>query len=340
MNATSDENGLLCPMIFYILLYAILEPLKMRARSDKIFIVHLEKLLDLLLLGGLNEPLDSPLRLLGLMCQFHGVLEFLTECFLYYSWYVIQDSQLLVIVEVCFDIIGNCHEGDRILRKRLAKQVELENPFVFFFLPYFVKAFLHFGIRVRHSMSKPQLVIRVGLEFVFEAEREIEIDALASSVVVVQKCIRVVFVGLHPGQILAATGLRIPRDVILLIGDLFASQEPASTVFIVFPLGPDPRLHALLIKTSGLSEVKNIKLNFVCFLVSTTRNVFIQHFEVIPLIVPLRIQVILKPKIVLDVVNFGHFTKVPIFESGVENQYILLLWDIYLKRGLGEVPLS
>lgn len=93
----------------------------MRAGGDKVFVVQLEKLFDLFLIGGLEVPLYSTLRLLRLMRQLHSTLKFLTKRFLNYPGNVVQDSQLLVIVEVGFHVVCDGHEGHRVPRQRLAK---------------------------------------------------------------------------------------------------------------------------------------------------------------------------------------------------------------------------
>jgi len=92
MNPTCDKNGLFRSMVSNIRKHAIHKSLKMGAGGDKIFVVLLEKLLDLFLLGGLDEPLNSALGLLSLMCQFHGTLKLLPKCFLNYPGNVVQDS--------------------------------------------------------------------------------------------------------------------------------------------------------------------------------------------------------------------------------------------------------
>lgn len=188
-------------------------------------------------------------------------------------------------------------------------------------------------------MGKPQFVISVGFELVFEAEGEVEVYSLAGPIIVVQKCIGIIFICFHFVQVLASARFRIPGDVVLPVSDLFASQEPARAILVVSPLGPDPRLHALLIETGGFGEIENVELDFVRFLVGATSNVLVQYLEVIPLIVPLRVQVILQPKIVLDIIDLGNFSKIAVFEPGIENKHILLLRNIYLKRRLREIPL-
>ena len=68
---------------------------------------------------------------------------------------------------------------------------------------------------------------------------------------------------------------------------------------------------------------------FVC----SESNIFVYDFEIVPLCVSLCVKVILKPKVVFDVVNFCNLPQICIFKSWVENKYILLTWNVdWIRR--------
>ena len=68
--------------------------------------------------------------------------------------------------------------------------------------------------------------------------------------------------------------------------------------------------------------------------------VLVDDLKIVPLSVSFGVQVIFQPKIVFHIIDFGDFAQVPVLESGVKDEDILLLWHMYLELGLVEVPLS
>ena len=59
----------------------------------------------------------------------------------------------------------------------------------------------------------------------------------------------------------------------------------------------------------------------------------VDDFEIVPLGVAFSIQVVIKPKIILHIVNFGCFPKIAWFKSTVEDKHVVELRD--LNRILG-----
>lgn len=131
----------------------------------------------------------------------------------------------------------------------------------------------------------------------------------------------------------------IPWYLILDVSYIVASSKPPSAFFLVLVLGPDAWLHACLIETRGLAQIQYIELDLVRLLLRMQSNVLVDDFEVVPLGVAFCIQVVLKPKIVFDVVHLRRFTEVTIFKSRIEDQHILLVWDWQRSTQIAEVPL-
>lgn len=54
----------------------------------------------------------------------------------------------------------------------------------------------------------------------------------------------------------------------------------------------------------------------------------------------LRVQVVLQPQIVLDIINLRRLPQIAVLETGVEDKYILLLRDEDLELWIAVVSLS
>lgn len=85
----------------------------------------------------------------------------------------------------------------------------------------------------------------------------------------------------------------------------------------------DHRLHSQLVQGVRLTQVEDVELDLRSFILSE------HDFEVVPLGVPLGIQIILQPEIVLDVVDFSSFSQIATFEAGVKDQQVVLLRNVH-----------
>jgi len=84
-------------------------------------------------------------------------------------------------------------------------------------------------------------------------------------------------------------------------------------LFLEFLLTENYGLHAGLVKTVGLGQIKNVELD-LGRLVS-----FVYYLEVVPLGVPLSVKVVLQPEIVLYIVHFRRFPKIARLKSTIED---------------------
>lgn len=74
-------------------------------------------------------------------------------------------------------------------------------------------------------------------------------------------------------------------------------------------------------------------------LVLSESNVLVNHLEVVPLRVTLRVQVVLKPEIVLDVAHLCSFAEVAVLEPRVKDQDVLHLGHRQASLEVREVSL-
>lgn len=181
-------------------------------------------------------------------------------------------------------------------------------------------------------MSKPNLILRM-LKMILKAERAIGVNSLTMPIVVKQKFVVI------SNALKAICRIRIPRNVILKVLYIFASPMPAPlwvrlTALFKFFLRKDNRFHANLVERVRLGQIEDIELNSGRFLL------IVYDFEVVPLRVPFRVQIVLQPQIVLNVVHFGCFPQIATFKSAVKNEQMKLVGYAYRVLGVVKVALS
>jgi hypothetical protein len=132
----------------------------------------------------------------------------------------------------------------------------------------------------------------------------------------------------------------VSKDVVLSVGDVLASSEPADVLEFVPLLGPEAGLHADLVETRGFGEVEDVELDPVDLLVCPDCDVLVDDLEVVPLVVALGVEVVLQPQVVLNVVHLRGFSQIAVFEATVEDQHILLLRHVDFELRVGEVSLG
>ena len=180
-------------------------------------------------------------------------------------------------------------------------------------------------------MGKPYLILKV-LKLVREGESVVIVDAFAVAIVVEENFVVV--------SLAVKLGVGVPRDIVLLVLDVLAGSVPALlhlgvTEAALFELSsrPDDWLHAKLVERIRLAKVQNIELDFRLFVLLK------DYLEIVPLGVTLGIEIVLQPQIVLDVVHLCGFAEVAAFKSGIEDQKIVLLWNIHCVLRLVVVSL-
>ena len=186
-------------------------------------------------------------------------------------------------------------------------------------------------------MCEPDLVVDIGFEFIGKAESIVEVNALSCSIIAQKESIIVIQIAFHMFWWLYF--IFIPWYLILDVSYIIATSKPASALFFMSVLGPDAWLHACLIETRGLAQIQYIELDLVRLLLCMQSDVLVDDFEIVPLGVALCIQVVLKPKIVFDIVHLRCFAEVTIFESRIEDQHILLVWNRKRSTQIAEVSL-
>jgi len=110
-----------------------------------IFII-LEELLDLFFHSSLKEPLYSPFGLLALLGELLGIRILLSKRLLHDAWNLVQESELLIVVKMGLDILGDGNQWHRCPCQALAEYVHLQKRFQLFVLPQFEQTLLHLGI--------------------------------------------------------------------------------------------------------------------------------------------------------------------------------------------------
>ena len=75
------------------------------------------------------------------------------------------------------------------------------------------------------------------------------------------------------------------------------------------------------------------------FFLCMQSHVFVDDFKIVPLCMTLGIQIIFEPQIILYIAHFCNFSQIAIFESGVENQYVLMIWNFQSVLQIPEVSL-
>ena len=187
-------------------------------------LIVFEKAVDLLFKCCLQEALDPALGLAALLGQLPHFLELLPVLLLDHVRYVVHQLHFFVVVEVRVHIFGYGHQRDRCLAQTEAQDVHFHDAAVVWILFQISELLLHVRERVRYGMRKVDLVVLVGLEFVGEAERVVEVDALAGSVVVQEEEI----VELPLYEFGRTCLVLMPLNFILFVRNVFATSEPAN----------------------------------------------------------------------------------------------------------------
>lgn len=105
------------------------------------------------------------------------------------------------------------------------------------------------------------------------------------------------------------------------------------------PFRPDARLHSIFVQTRSFGEVHDVELDPLHLLLCPEGHVLVDHLKVKPLRVTASVCIILEPQVILDVVQLGGFAQVPIFKSGIEYQYVLVVGHILLSVQIRVVSL-
>lgn len=285
---------------------------------------------EIFLNGSLEELLHLDGGLHALLQQLPRVVSQMAVCLLDDSRQL-SEIQLFVVVNVTVNVARNRHERDRVHAKSLAQQVDGKVILVLFAFLSSFDLLLHLRVGVRHSMSKPDLIVLVRLELVLEAEGEIGLDAFACSILLVQKLVTNVF---------GLSRLLVPWNVVLGICDFDPTSEPACAVLVVPAFGPYARHHAVLVETRGLGQVQNIEFDLVDLLLRRQGDVLVHHFEEIPLCMALGVPIVLQPQVVFDVVDLGGLPQVAVLEPTVEDQNVLDLRHVQLRLDVGVVSVG
>lgn len=173
-------------------------------------------------------------------------------------------------------------------------------------------------------MGKPNFVARV-LKAVLEGERVVAVDPFTVAVVFVEKFVVVLVLDK------LVVGVRVAGNVILKILNIFARSIPPillapECVFVWLRLtrklflGEDHGLHPCLVKTVGLRQIQNFKLDG-CRPLSLDN-----HFEVKPLGVALGVEIIFEPQVVFCIVHFAGLPQVAALKTTVKEQHVVQVW--------------
>ncbi len=171
---------------------------------------------------------------------------------------------------------------------------------------------LHVCVCVWNCVGEPNLVFEV-FKLILKAQRVIVFHALAVAVIILEELV-VVEISCKFRCVHA-----IPRYVVLDVLNVFTGSMPAVLVgpervnrsgifrthFLKLFCAKNDRFHARLIQTVGFSEIQNVELNLCRFLP------FVDNLEVEPLGMTLRIQIVFKPKVVLDIIYLCCLPKIP-----------------------------
>jgi hypothetical protein len=123
----------------------------------------------------------------------------------------------------------------------------------------------------------------------------------------------------------------VARDVVLEILYVLTSSVPTvfrsperitvlatlCTHLLKSLLTKNNRFHTSFVQTVSLCEVQYVELNLSCFFG------FVDNFEVEPLRVALCVEIVFKPKVVFDVVDFGSLSEITRLETAVENEHVV-----------------
>ena len=164
-------------------------------------------------------------------------------------------------------------------------------------------------------MGEPNFIVLIWSELIFEAQGEIRFYSFSSTIIVIQESVVVIHIGLHLLHGLTFLVAFLSWDVVLDVGYLIATSEPACAISFVPLRRPDAWLHSHLVQARGFSEIQDIEFDPVSFFVCSECNVFVNDLKIIPLCMPFCIQIILQPKVVLHVIDFCHFPQIAIFKS-------------------------
>lgn len=311
MNSTRDDDALLEAVVSKVAVQ--LRKQVIDSQYLKLVLVLVAKMLKVFKNGCLEQPLDLLRGLGALLEQLARVVKQVPICLLDRSWQLAQ-VELFVIIKVAAYVTSDSQQRHWVHAEGLAEHVNRQVVLVLLALLGSLDVVLHLSEGVRHSVSEPDLVVLIGLELVLEAKGEVGFDALACAILLVQKLV---------AQLFGLSRLLVPRDAVLKVSDVDAASEPASSVPLELPSGPNAGHHSMLVETSGFGQVKDVELDLVDLFLGGQRNVLVCHLEVVPLGVPLCVPVVLQPQVVLDVVHLGRLAQVTVLESAVEDQNVL-----------------
>ena len=290
VHSAGNENALFGPMVLQILVQTVPKVSELRACLQKMVFIVLEKLFNFFFKRSFEQPLNPSFGVFALPCQFLRFLKLLSKLLFDYVWYLVHQPHLFIVVHVGFDVVCYGHQGHRTFAQSVTQDVHLHKIGVLFIVSNLFEALLHLGIGVWDGVCKPDFLVLVSFELIGEAECVIEFNSFASIVVVQQKLVLKTF------DVLGRTHFIFePGDTVSFVLDILSASEPASPVLFMFSFGPNTRLHAVRVETRGFGQVQNVKCNFLRFLLLRKHNVLVNYFEVVPLSVPLSIQVIFQP---------------------------------------------
>ena len=99
-----------------------------------------------------------------------------------------------------------------------------------------------------------------------------------------------------------------PGDIVLLVGDVLASSEPPSAIFFKLSFGPNAWPHTVLIQAGSLGQIQKVELDPLGLLVCMNGDVLVQYFEVVPLGIAFRVDVVLQPQVVFNIGHLGRLS--------------------------------
>lgn len=320
MHSRSDDDRLLLPMVSQVILQAVAKVSETRTRLEQMVFVVLKEVLDLLFKGLFDELLGPSLRVLSCFGQLAQLLVLLSVLPLHNGRDLVHKPELLSIVQVRVDVLGDGDEWAWNLAETEAKQVEFEEArindlllhllarvivildvdYAFsvlaVLLPHVHQLLLHVAEGVGHGVAKGDFVVLMRLKLIGEAERKVVVDSFSEPVLVYQIAVKSAL------ELLRRSGVvLIPTDFVLLVSDVLPAPKPLRSILLILPLAVDQRFHADLVQRSRLGQVEHIELDLVDLLLSQESDILVDDFEVVPLSIASSVQVVLEPQVVLDV---------------------------------------
>ena len=203
MHSRSDDDRLLLPMVSQVILQAVAKVSETRTRLEQMVFVVLKEVLDLLFKGLFDELLGPSLRVLSCFGQLAQLLVLLSVLPLHNGRDLVHKPELLSIVQVRVDVLGDGDEWAWNLAETEAKQVEFEEArindlllhllarvivildvdYAFsvlaVLLPHVHQLLLHVAEGVGHGVAKGDFVVLMRLKLIGEAERKVVVDSFS-----------------------------------------------------------------------------------------------------------------------------------------------------------------